>query len=368
MGKKTPLYEAHLKAGAKIVDFSGWDMPLHYGSQIDEHHHVRKDSGMFDVSHMTVVDVYGPGAHDFLLNLIPNNVDKLTSAGMALYTCMLNDKAGIIDDLIVYRYSDVDYRLVVNCATREMDLAWLQKQANEYAVEIVERPEFAMIAIQGPNAREKAMKAMDEVKAQAASTLDKPFTAVEVDGWYIARTGYTGEDGFEIMIPAEESVAFWDSLLEQKITPCGLGARDTLRLEAGLNLSGTDMDESVTPLESNVAWTVAWEPENRGFIGREALAKQKAEGVKRRLRAFVLLDRGVLRGHQKVICGDKGEGEITSGGFSPTLQRGIALARVPADVKFGEICQIEVRGKLLSAQVIKPPFVRGGKANFELVK
>lgn len=368
MGKKTPLYEAHLRAGAKIVDFAGWDMPLHYGSQINEHHYVRKDAGMFDVSHMTVIDVYGPAAHDFLLNLLPNNVDKLQAVGMALYTCMLNEDAGIIDDLIVYRFTDDSYRLVVNCATRQKDLSWLQKQANDYAVEIVERPEFAMIAIQGPNAREKATKAMSPKHAQAAATLSKPFSAVEVDSWYIARTGYTGEDGFEIMIPAAEVVAFWDNLLAQSIHPCGLGARDTLRLEAGLNLSGTDMDESVTPLESNVSWTVAWEPENRNFIGRTALAQQKAKGVQRRLRGLVLLERGVLRGHQKVNCGDKGEGEITSGGFAPTLQQGIALARLPATVGFGEICHIDMRGKLLPVQVIKPPFVRDGKATFTIVQ
>jgi len=364
MGKKTPLYEAHVKAGAKIVDFFGWDMPLHYGSQIDEHNAVRKDAGMFDVSHMTVVDIHGPGVHDFLLYLLPNNIDKLTENGKALYTCMMNEKGGIIDDLIVYRFADDVYRLVVNCATREKDLDWFQKKAHEYAVEVIERPEFALIAIQGPNAREKAMSAMAPKQAEEAAKLDKPFSAVEVDGWYIARTGYTGEDGFEIMVPGEEATGFWNALLKQGVSPCGLGARDTLRLEAGFNLSGADMDESVTPLESALSWTIAWEPENRNFVGRSALVKQKANGVERKLVGLVLLGKGVLRDHQEVICDDKEIGVITSGGFSPTLQRGIALARVPFSVKKGNFCQIKVRGEMLPAQVIRVPFVRGGKANF----
>jgi aminomethyltransferase len=363
MGKKTPLYDAHLKAGAKMVDFSGWDMPLHYGSQIDEHNYVRKDAGMFDVSHMTVVDMHGPGVHDFLLQLLPNNIDKLKDVGKALYSCMLNEKGGVIDDLIVYRFTEDSYRIVVNCGTREKDLAWFQKQSNEYAVEIAERPDFAMIAIQGPKARELTAKAFTPEQAEAASEL-KPFSAIEVNGWYIARTGYTGEDGLEIMIPGDEAVEFWNKLLAQGVHPCGLGARDTLRLEAGLDLSGVDMDESVTPLESNLAWTIAWEPTNRDFIGRNVLEKQKKEGVKQKLVGLVLLERGVLRGHQKVIVEDVGEGIITSGGFSPTLQKGIALARVPAGI--GEICQVEIRGKLVPAQVVKPPFVRAGKANFEL--
>jgi aminomethyltransferase len=364
MGKKTPLYEAHLAAGAKIVDFFGWDMPLNYGSQIEEHHAVRNDVGMFDVSHMTVVDIHGPGAHDFLLYLLPNNIDKLKEPGEALYTCMMNEKAGIIDDLIVYRFTKDAYRLVVNCGTREKDLAWFRKKSHDYAVEIIERPEFALIAIQGPNAREKAMQVMTAKQAKAAATLDKPFSAIEVDGWYIARTGYTGEDGFEIMVPQEQATDFWNALMKNGVQPCGLGARDTLRLEAGFDLSGTDMDESVTPLESNLAWTIAWEPENRDFVGRAALAKQKAAGAKVRLAGIVLLDKGVLRNHLKVICDDKGEGEITSGAFSPTLQRGIALARIPKEVKKDEICKVEMRGKLLPAQVIRVPFVRGGKANF----
>jgi len=368
MGKKTPLYEAHLKAGAKIVDFAGWDMPVNYGSQVDEHNYVRQDAGMFDVSHMTVVDMHGPGVHDFLLYLLPNNIDKLKETGKALYTCMMNEKGGVIDDLIVYRFADDIYRLVVNCATREKDLDWFQKKAHDYAVEVIERPEFALIAIQGPNAREKAMQAMTDKQSQAAAGLDKPFSAIEVDGWYIARTGYTGEDGFEIMIPGEEATGYWDALLKQGVRPCGLGARDTLRLEAGFNLSGSDMDESVTPLESALSWTIAWEPENRDFVGRVALLKQKEVGVKRKLVGLVLLGKGVLRDHQSVDCKEKGTGEITSGGFSPTLQRGIALARVPKEVKIGDICHTEIRGNSVPLQVIRVPFVRKGKANFELIE
>jgi aminomethyltransferase len=359
MGNRTPLYEEHLAAGGKLVDFAGWDMPINYGSQIGEHHAVRHHAGMFDVSHMTVVDLGGDRVRDFLRRLLANDVARLRDAGKALYSCMLNATGGVIDDLIVYYLRDDDYRMVVNAATREKDLAWLMEQAVMFGVTVKERPELAMIAVQGPEARDKVLGVLDPDRAPIASTL-KPFVGAFAGDWFIARTGYTGEDGFEIILPGDEAAGFWRKLRSVGIGPAGLGARDTLRLEAGMNLYGADMDETVTPLESGLAWTVAWEPPERDFIGRAALEKQHREGVPSKLVGLLLEDRGVLRNHQKVIVGHQGVGEITSGSFSPTLQRSIAFARVSQDTN--DHCQVEIRGRLFPARVVKPPFVRNGKA------
>jgi aminomethyltransferase len=360
MGKKTPLYACHLQAQAKIVDFAGWDMPLHYGSQIQEHHQVRQDSGVFDVSHMTVVDFHGEDAAKYLRHLLANNVDRLVD-GKALYTCMLDEQGGVIDDLIAYKMQDDFYRLVVNSGTREKDLAWLNTQAKNFTVDMQERSDFSMLAIQGPKIREKISALFSPEQTTAILAL-KPFHAVNAEDYFVARTGYTGEDGFEIILPATLAPAFWDKIVAAGIKPCGLGARDTLRLEAGLNLYGSDMDEKVTPLEANLAWTVAFDPSDRDFIGRAALEKQLASGIKQQLVGLVLEGQGVLRNHQKIIVNDLGEGEITSGSFSPTLNKGIALARVPAGT--GNLCYVEMRGKQVPAQVIKPPFVRQGKKTF----
>jgi aminomethyltransferase len=359
MGQKTPLYDSHCQAQAKLVDFAGWDMPLHYGSQIQEHHQVRNDAGVFDVSHMTIVDVKGTGTAAYLRFLLANNIDRLVT-GKALYTCMLNEQGGVIDDLIVYKISDEFYRLVVNSGTRAKDLEWLAHVANKFEVTLTERTDYAMLAIQGPKIREK-IPGLFPTAAENILAL-KPFSAIDVDGFYIARTGYTGEDGFEIILPATDAATFWQTLLAADIKPCGLGARDTLRLEAGLNLYGADMDEKVSPLESNLAWTVAMEPATRDFIGRTALEKIRKDGVKEKLVGLVLEGQGVLRNHQKVVVEGLGVGEITSGSFSPTLNKGIALARVPAGT--GNQCLIEMRGKHVTAQVIKPPFVRQGKKTF----
>lgn len=361
MGKRTPLYECHLAANAKIVDFAGWDMPLHYGSQLQEHHHVRRGAGVFDVSHMTIVDLKGVDVAPYLRYLVANNVDRLVP-GKALYTCMLNEQGGVIDDLIIYKISDHFYRLVVNSATHDKDLAWLQKQAKNFQLKIEERTDYAMLAIQGPLIREKISVLFNPEHAKIILDL-KPFYAAEIDGWFIARTGYTGEDGFEIILPAKAAPSFWQKIVSAGIQPCGLGARDTLRLEAGLNLYGSDMDETVTPLESNLSWTVILDPKERNFIGRPALEKQLAAGVKQHLVGLVLEGQGVLRNHQKVMVEGIGEGEITSGSFSPTLNKGIALARVPAAI--GAECLVEMRGKKVSAQVVKPPFVRQGKPTFQ---
>jgi len=358
MGKQTPLYAQHVEAGARIVDFGGWDMPLHYGSQMEEHHAVRKHAGMFDVSHMTVVDLSGSDTANFLHKLLANNIDKLKEPGKALYSCMLDAEGGVIDDLITYYLAADRYRLIVNAATRENDLAWINAQAKGYAVEVLERPELAMIAVQGPDARDIAAAIIDSEWRDAALTL-KPFHALEAGEKFIARTGYTGEDGWEIVMPAADAADFWQQCIDTGIQPCGLGARDTLRLEAGMNLYGTDMDTSVSPLEAGLGWTIGWDPEERDFNGRQPLAEMRANKGKRKFAGLLLESKGVLRNHQRVVIDGLEDGEITSGGFSPTLGRSIAMARIPGGDY--EHAQVEVRGRLLDVRVVKLPFVRNGK-------
>ena len=326
MANRTALYDKHIEAGARMVDFAGWDMPIHYGSQIEEHHTVRESAGMFDVSHMVVVDLKGAGVRDFLRRLLANDVAKLKTPGKALYSCMLNESAGVIDDLITYYLADDFYRMVVNAATREKDLDWMRRQAEGFDVELTERSDLSMIAIQGPQAREKVCGLLENGDRTAAEALGV-FFGQQVGELFIARTGYTGEDGFEIMVPNGDAPAFWDALLGTGVKPIGLGARDTLRLEAGMNLYGTDMDETISPLEAGLAWTVAWEPAERDFIGRKALEQQKADGVAQKFVGLVLEERGVLRSHQKIVVAGVGEGEITSGTFSPTLGVAIAMGR-----------------------------------------
>ncbi len=360
--QQTPLYQKHIEAGGKMVDFAGWEMPINYGSQVKEHKQVREDAGMFDVSHMVILDFKGKEVKAFLQYLLANDVSRLKDSGKALYSAMLNDKAGVIDDLIVYYLADDFYRMVVNAATREKDIKWIIKQLESFDVTMEERDDLSMIAVQGPNAREKVVSILvNELSSEEADQANelKPFFGKQMGDWFVARTGYTGEDGFEVLLPNESVAKFWDQLLEKGVKPIGLGARDTLRLEAGMNLYGTDMDETITPLSAGMAWTVAWEPEDRDFIGRQALQKEKATGPKMKLVGLVLEDKGVLRGHQKVIT-DFGDGEITSGSFSPTLSVAIALARVPFETK--DQCHVEIRGKQLAARIVKPPFVRNGKA------
>jgi aminomethyltransferase len=358
MGLRTPLYETHAGGGARMVDFGGWDMPVNYGSQIEEHHGVRRDAGMFDVSHMCVVDLRGPRVRDFLRRLLANDVAKLTESGKALYSCMLREHGGIIDDLIVYYLDEHWYRMVVNAGTRDKDIEWMREHAGAFEVSVEPRLDLAMIAVQGPNARQKAATLLDPGLASRAMDLGAFFGALAGD-WFVARTGYTGEDGWEIMLPAGEAAGFWERLRHAGVMPCGLGARDTLRLEAGMNLYGSDMDETVSPLECGLAWTIGWEPQDRDFIGRAALVDQKARGVPRKQVGLVLSDRAVLRSHQKVIVPAVGEGEVTSGTFSPTLERSIGLARVPSQTT--DRCEVEIRGRLLAATVVRPPFVRHGR-------
>ncbi|MFS4424174.1 glycine cleavage system aminomethyltransferase GcvT [Stutzerimonas sp. Brlt_13] len=357
MGQRTPLYDQHLALGAKMVDFGGWDMPLHYGSQVEEHHQVRRDCGVFDVSHMTVVDVAGDQASAYLQHLLANDVARLKSPGRALYSAMLNERGGVIDDLIVY-LTDWGYRLVVNASTRDKDLAWMQAQAADFAVEINERPQLAMLAIQGPHARTRTAELVSQARATLIQEL-KPFQGLAEGDWFIGRTGYTGEDGLEIILPAEQAPDFLSELVGAGIPPIGLGARDTLRLEAGLNLYGQDMTEEVSPLAANMGWTVAWEPAERDFVGRAALEQQRAQGDLPKVVGLVLEERGVLRAHQVVRVNGVGDGEITSGSFSPTLGKSIALARVPAGT--AERAEVEIRGKWYPVRVVQPTFVRHGK-------
>ena len=355
MPQQTPLYKAHIAAGARMVDFGGWEMPINYGSQIEEHHKVRNSAGMFDVSHMTVVDILGNQSRQFLSYLLANDVAKLQTRGKALYSCMLNEEGGILDDLITYFMDETFFRMVVNAATHDKDLAWINRQSQAFGVEVKERPELAMIAVQGPSARDAVLALLPESEALITAEL-KPFNACQFGDLFIARTGYTGEDGFEISLPAESAVRLWDQLLLAGVAPCGLGARDTLRLEAGMNLYGQDMDESVSPLESALGWTVAMKDE-REFIGKQALLEQKEQGVGRQLIGLVLKDRGVLRPGQRVIT-DAGDGVTTSGSYSPTLEKAIAFARIPKTA--AATCQVDIRGKLLECAIVKPPFARNG--------
>ena len=364
MGKQTGLYARHRAAGAKLVDFGGWDMPLHYGSQIDEHHAVRQRAGVFDVSHMTVVDISGAGSRAWLRYLLANDVDRLQSQGKGLYSCMLNPAGGVVDDLIVYWQGDEDYRMVVNAATRDADLQWMESSVKDYTVNLRERADLAMLAVQGPQAREAAAAFLPGEIGDAALALGA-FESLERDGIFIARTGYTGEDGWEILLEQSAAERMWDQLLQAGVQPCGLGARDTLRLEAGLNLYGQDMTMNTSPLESNLGWTIAWDPADRDFIGRFALAEQRASGVGRQLKGLLLDGRGVMRAGQAVRT-NSGEGQITSGGFSPTMQRSIALARLPADA--AGHCEVQIRDKFVPAHIVTVPFVRNGQIKTDIHK
>ncbi len=362
MGLRTPLYETHLAQGARTVDFGGWDMPVHYGSQIDEHHAVRRAAGMFDVSHMRAVDLTGARVRDFLRHLLANDVARLKAHGKALYSCLLREDGGVLDDLIVYFLADDRYRLVVNAGTADQDIAWIRAHAGAFDVAVAPRPDLAIVAVQGPEARRLAATCLPESCRERALELEV-FFATDCGAMMVARTGYTGEDGFEIILPATDVIGFWGALVAAGVKPCGLGARDTLRLEAGMNLYGNDMDETVTPLESGLGWTVVLDGE-RDFIGKAALVAQKAAGVPRKLVGLVLEDRGVLRAHQRVVVAGAADGELTSGTFSPTLERSIGLARVPAAT--GERVEVDIRGRLLPARVVKPPFVRHGKAVIDI--
>ncbi|HAF56433.1 MAG TPA: glycine cleavage system aminomethyltransferase GcvT [Thauera sp.] len=356
--KQTPLHAAHLGAGARMVDFAGWEMPVSYGSQIEEHQAVRRDAGMFDVSHMLALDLAGPDATIWLRGLLANDVAKLKDRGKALYSCMLNERGGVIDDLIVYRFNDADYRIVVNAGTADKDVAWMRQRIAAVGANVTlqGRRDLAMIAVQGPRAIERATTALPELAT--ANGIPSPFGSARVGDLLIARTGYTGEDGLEIAVPAVRAEAMWNALVTAGVRPCGLGARDTLRLEAGMNLYGQDMDENTSPLDAGLSWTVDMKDETRDFVGREAL---QTNPPSQRLLGLILGDKGMLRSHMKVFTA-AGEGETTSGGFSPSLEKSIAFARVPLATQPGESVEVDIRGKRLQARTVRLPFVRKGKA------
>lgn len=355
--KRTPLFEAHQVAGARLVDFGGWEMPLHYGSQIQEHHAVRQHAGVFDVSHMLGVDVTGVQAREFLRFLLANDVNRLTVPGRALYSCMLNPRGGVVDDLLAYFLNEGNWRLVVNAGCADKDLAWMQRVADKTGlqVEIVARRDLAMLAVQGPEAAAK----LAEIRPDWGDALQslKPFTAVEIGQTLLSRTGYTGEDGFEVALPASEVVGLWTDLLAAGVAPCGLGARDTLRLEAGMALYGQDMDELTLPAEAGLQWTVNLKDETRDFLGKSALLGFEP---KRQMLGLRLLERGVMRSHM-VVQTEHGDGVITSGTMSPTMGVSIAMASLPRQVKVDDQVRVLIRDKAVAAQVCPLPFVRHGQ-------
>jgi len=359
MNQHTPLYQTHLDCGARMVDFHGWDMPLHYGSQIEEHHATRTQAGLFDVSHMTIVDILGAGGRQFLRHLLTNDVDTLTHTGRSLYSCMCNPHGGIIDDLIVNLRASDNYRVIFNSATRDRVLPWVREKSQGFSVGLQERSDLAMIALQGPKAKDVAEATFSPSETDAMSTL-RAFECVDVGEHFFARTGYTGEDGFEIVVPKAEVSTLWTQLVVNGAKPCGLAARDTLRLEAGLMLYGQDMDETTTPLESALGWTVKWEPEDRDFIGMGALISQRLQGVSRRMVGLILEEPGIMRHGQRVVISGQKDGVITSGGYSPTLEKSIAFARIPAGDATSVL--VDIRGKLLNARVTKPRFVKLGQS------
>jgi aminomethyltransferase len=357
MLKKTALHAEHQKLGARLVDFAGWDMPIQYQSQLDEHHAVRSSAGMFDVAHMSAVDLHGSKVRPFLQKLLANDVAKLTQPGKALYSCMLREDGGIIDDLIAYFLREDWFRLVVNAGTTEKDLLWIRQQASAFDIEVKHRNDLGILAVQGPQAREKVCALLPAVLADGARKLSA-FNATYQGDWFVATTGYTGEDGLELMLPHADLVTLWQQLLAVGVKPCGLGARDTLRLEAGMNLYGQDMDESTQPLESGLGWTIAWEPQSRDFIGRAAIEKLRGSSP-RKFVNIVLEGRGVVRSHMKLRFANGATGETTSGGFAPTMKSSIAFARV--DAKAEGACEVEIRGQWVAARLVKAPFVRNGK-------
>jgi len=359
--KKTVLNAVHREQGARMVPFGDWDMPVNYGSQIEEHHAVRRKAGMFDVSHMQVVDLSGAGVKSFLRHLLANDVERLKEAGKALYSCMLNENGGVIDDLIVYYMADDWYRMVVNAGTAEKDILWINKISADFDVSVNVRKDLAMIAVQGPAARDMTIPLLP-ADLQAAAAELKIFTAAENGIWFVGRTGYTGEDGFEVMMPAEQAEAFWKALTDAGVQPAGLGARDTLRLEAGMNLYGSDMDDNTSPLEAGLKWTIALEPAERDFIGKKALLAYAENHELKKFTGLILQGRGVLRDHQQLYHNDQLVGEITSGGFSPTLNRAIAFARIRADVT--DDLMVDIRGKKQPVDMVKLPFARNGKAMY----
>lgn len=357
MGLRTPMYDMHLALGAKMVDFNGWDMPLHFGSQVDEHHHVRNECGVFDISHMSIFDIQGEQAQAFLQYVLSNDVALLAAIGHAQHSALLNEQGGVIDDLMVFRMT-TGYRIICNAVTRERVQTWLVQHATAFSCSVTWRNDLSIFSIQGPLARERLASILSSTRTALVQNLQHHHGAQDAD-WFISCTGYTGEDGIEITLPASQAIDFINELVGAGISPIGIGARDTLRLEAGFNLYGFDMNEQVSPLVAGMKDVISWEPSSRDFIGRRALQAQLDAGLNEKLVGLVLEERGVLRAGQPVRIDNNTSGVITSGSFSPTLGKAIALARVP--MATAERAEVEIRHKWFPVRVVKPRFVRNGK-------
>ena len=348
---KTTLFEQHKNLGAKIVDFGGWSMPINYGSQINEHKVVRSDVGIFDVSHMSIFDLSGSEQAKFLKYLLPNDVDKIKNSGRALYSPLLNNDGGVLDDLIVYNLG-THYRIISNCATRSQNHDWFVKQSESYDVKIKLMNDLSIIAIQGPN----SINLLDKIGIHDLDRMSD-FDVKIYNSSMIAKTGYTGEEGFEVVIENSDVESFWLSLLEAGASAIGLGARDTLRLEAGLNLYGTDMDTNNNPYESNLAWTIDLNDKKRDFIGKRALEEINKDACKE-LKGIILRDKGILRSHQ-LIEHKAGNGEILSGTYSPSFGFSIAFARL--DKGHDGEGKVKIRNNEFKVEIVSPPFMRKGK-------
>ena len=350
---KTPLHNAHIQLGAKMVNFSNWEMPISYSSLIKEHNAVRNAAGIFDVSHMSVFDFDGGNQIAFFKKIFANDIKKIYKDNKAIYGALLNEEGGILDDLIIY-HANNKFRLVSNCSTREQNKQWLEKHAVEFGVKVMERSDMGILAIQGPNALKKILE-IKEIDAQV-NTLQSFGCMFEGDKLY-ARTGYTGEDGLELIVPTQDINHLWDQALELGCTPIGLGARDTLRLEAGLNLYGNDMTINNHPYESNLGWTIDMSDKNREFIGKNALLSID-QSKSQKIVGIILQDKGVLRSGYE-ITHEQGKGVVLSGSYSPTLQSSIGLARV--DQGYKENGKVMIRNKVLNIDFVSPRFLGQGK-------
>ena len=350
---KTPLNKSHIELGAKMVNFSNWEMPISYSSLIEEHNAVRNTVGIFDVSHMSVFDFDGDNQVAFFEKIFANDIKKIYKDNKAIYGALLNEEGGILDDLIIY-HANNKFRLVSNCSTREQNRQWFEKHAVEFGVKVMERSDMGILAIQGPDALNKILE-IKEIDAQV-NTLQSFGCMFEGDKLY-ARTGYTGEDGLELIVPTKDINHLWDQALELGCTPIGLGARDTLRLEAGLNLYGNDMTINNHPYESNMGWTIDMSDENREFIGKDALLSID-QSKSQKIVGIILQDKGILRSGYE-ITHEQGKGVVLSGSYSPTLQSSIGLARV--DQGYKENGKVMIRNKLLNIDFVSPRFLGQGK-------
>ncbi|WWO96376.1 MAG: glycine cleavage system aminomethyltransferase GcvT [Candidatus Dasytiphilus stammeri] len=366
MQQRTILFDQHKKCGATMIHFNNWIMPLHYGSQITEHKAVRNDAGIFDISHMLILDLSGSNTRKFLRYLLANDVAKLLHPGKSLYTGMLNQDGGVIDDLMVYFIGESYFRLVVNAVNCSKDLAWISYHAMNFNVTLKIRNDLAFLSIQGPNAQKKMHSILSEKQLNTVEKL-LPFSNIQIDELFIAYTGYTGEKGYEIALPQEKAVYLWHQLIASGITPVGLGARDTLRIEAGMNLYGNEMNESISPLEANMERTISWKY-SRNFIGRNALRIKYDHNKKKKLVGLLMKEKGMLRKNFRVSfmdkSGQKQIGIITSGSYSPTLGHSIALARVPSTIGKSALVYLTHHNlkyqRIIPVEVTNPVFVRNG--------